>query len=79
LLPARIRLLPRLKAIASQKLYRPETGRPEDYPNLESILPRPINWGPIRQQYDKMIKYATALGLGTATTTSIPMAFSSWI
>ena len=35
-------LLPRLKAIASQKLYRPQTGHAEDYPNLQPILTRPI-------------------------------------
>jgi TnpA family transposase len=69
-------LLPRLKAIASQKLYRPETGRPEDYSNLESILTRPINWELIRQQYDEMIKYATALRLGTAETETILKRFT---
>ena len=26
-------LLPRLKAIHEQKLYRPEAGKPEEYPN----------------------------------------------
>jgi TnpA family transposase len=69
-------LLPRLKAIASQKLYRPETGRPEDYHNLESILTRPINWELIRQQYDEMIKYTTALRLGTAETETILKRFT---
>ncbi len=69
-------LLPRLKAIASQKLYRPETGHAEDYSNLESILTRPINWELIRQQYDEMIKYATALRLGTAETETILKRFT---
>jgi TnpA family transposase len=32
------------------------------------VLSRPINWDLIRQQYDQMIKYATALRLGTAET-----------
>jgi len=27
-------LLPRLKAIHAQKLYRPDTGQPDAYPNL---------------------------------------------
>ena len=36
-------LMPRLKGIASQKLNRPETGRPGDYPNLQPILTRSIN------------------------------------
>ncbi len=69
-------LLPRLKAIASQKLYRPETGRPEDYLNLQPILTRPINWDLIRQQYDEMIKYATALRLRTAETETILKRFT---
>ncbi len=59
-------LLPRLKALASQKMYRPESGQPDDYSNLEPILTKPINWELVRQQYDEMIKYATALRLGTA-------------
>lgn len=54
-------LLPRLKRIHSQKLYRPETGNSNAYPNLQLILTRPINWELIRQQYDQMVKYATAL------------------
>ena len=61
-------LLPRLKAIHSQKLYRPETGKADAYANLQQILTRPIDWELVRQQYDQMIKYATALRLGTAET-----------
>jgi Tn3 transposase DDE domain len=34
-------------------------------------LPRPIDWDLIRQQYDEMVKYATALRLGTAETEAI--------
>ncbi len=49
-------LLPRLKAVASQKLYLPAVGSGGDYPNLEAILTNPINWELIRQQYDEMIK-----------------------
>src|SRR6266566_2784413 len=62
------RLLPRLKNIASQKLSRPEAGNPEDYQNLQPILTKVINWDLIRNQYDEMVKYATALRLGTADT-----------
>jgi hypothetical protein len=58
--------MPRLKDIASQKLHRPEAGRPADYPNLQPVLTRPIDWETIRRQYDEMVKYATALRLGTA-------------
>lgn len=35
-------------------------------PRLAAILTRPIRWGVITQQYDQMVKYATALRLGTA-------------
>jgi TnpA family transposase len=69
-------LMPRLKAIAAQKLYRPVTGRPNDYPNLAPILTRPIRWELIRQQYDEMVKYATALRLGTADAETILKRFT---
>jgi TnpA family transposase len=69
-------LMPRLKAIHSQKLYRPDTGMPEDFQNLKLILTRPIKWELIRQQYDQMIKYATALRLGTAETEAIMKRFT---
>jgi TnpA family transposase len=45
-------LLPRLKAIHAQKLYRPETGKADAYKDLKLILTRPIDWELIRQQYD---------------------------
>ena len=69
-------LLPRLKAIASQKLYRPQTGHAEDYPELQPILTRPINWELIAKQYDEMVKYATALRLGTAEPEAILRRFN---
>jgi TnpA family transposase len=69
-------LLPRLKDIASQKLYRPSAGTPDDYPNLQPLLTRPINWDLIRQQYDEMVKYATALRLGTADSEAILKRFT---
>lgn len=69
-------LLPRLKAIASQKLYRPGDDKPGDYPNLEPILTRPINWELIIQQYDEMIKYTTALKQGTADPEAILRRFT---
>lgn len=69
-------LMPRIKAIHSQKLYRPDTGISEAYPNLQPVLTRPINWEIIRQQYDQMIKYATALRLGTAETEAILKRFT---
>jgi TnpA family transposase len=69
-------LLPRLKAIGRQKLYRPEPGRPDAYPNLAPVLTRPIDWTLIRRHYDHIVKYATALRLGTADAESILRRFS---
>ena len=69
-------LLPRLKAIHAQKLYRPETGKADAYKDLQLILTRPIDWELIRQQYDQMIKYTTALRLGTAETEAILRRFT---
>jgi TnpA family transposase len=69
-------LLPRLKAIGVQKLYRPEAGQAEAYPRLAPVLTRPINWQLIRQQYDELIKYAAALRLGTADAESILRRFT---
>lgn len=69
-------LLPRLKRIHEQKLYRPEVGHPEAYSNLHPILTRPIKWDLIAAQYDQMIKYATALRLGTADPEAILQRFT---
>ena len=69
-------LLPRLKAIHSQKLSRPHTGCPEAYPHLHPVLTKPIDWALIRQQYDQMVKYATALRLGTAETEALLRRFT---
>lgn len=69
-------LLPRLKAIHAQRLYRPEAGQPDAYPNLQPVLSRPIDWELIRRQYDEMVKYATALRLGTAEAEAILRRFT---
>ena len=68
-------LMPRLKAIHVQKLSRPEVGQTDAYENLQPILTKPIDWELIRQQYDQMIKYVTAVRLGTAETDSILRRF----
>jgi len=69
-------LLPRLKGIGRARLYRPDKGNPTAYPNLQPILTRPINWQLIERHYDEMIKYATALRLGTAEADAILKRFS---
>jgi len=69
-------LLPRLKAIATQKLYRPNGDSIHSYPNLEPIMTRPINWELINHQYDEMIKYTTALKQGIANPEAILRRFT---
>src|SRR5262249_15180388 len=71
-----LQLPPRLKAIHAQKLYRPDVGQPAAYPHLRAVLTRPIDWGLIRRQYDQMVKYATAVRLGTAETEAILRRFT---
>ena len=46
------------------------------YGNLEAILTRAIKWELIRQQYDEIIKYTTALRLGTAEPEAILRRFT---
>jgi TnpA family transposase len=69
-------LLPRLKGLHRQKLARPESGKSEKYPNLQPVLAKPIDWDLIRQQYDEMVKYATALRLGTTDAETILRRFT---
>lgn len=69
-------LLPRLKAIHKQKLYLPKKELATQLPNLQLVLKRTIRWDLIRQQYDQMIKYATALRLGTAATDVVLKRFN---
>jgi TnpA family transposase len=70
-------LLPRIKAIHKEKLYRPESGKPDDYQNLQNILTRPIRWDLILEQYDQIVRFTTALRLGTADAESILRRFTS--
>jgi len=71
-----IALLPRLKGIHQKKLYRPYKEQPEAYPNLKEVMSRPINWNLIRNQYDQMIKYVTAIKEKTANVESILKRFT---
>ncbi len=69
------RLLPRLKNIGSIRLYRPDD-TPPGWPALGASLTRPIRWELIEQQYDQMVKYATALRLGTAEAEQVLRSFT---
>ena len=68
------KLLPRLKNIGSIRLYRPDDRNA--YAQLGPVLTRPIRWELIAQQYVQMVKYATALRLGTAESESILRRFT---
>jgi TnpA family transposase len=69
------KLMPRFKNIGSQTLYKPEAGA--SYPNLQPVLgQKPIDWEVIIQQYDELVKYATALRLQVADADSILKRFS---
>ena len=69
-------LLPRIKQINKVRLYRPATGQPDAYPQLAPALTRPIRWDLVEQNYDQMIKYATAIRQGTASTEAILRRFT---
>jgi TnpA family transposase len=69
-------LLPRLKAIASQRLFLPEAGSASSYPNLSCILTRPIDWELIKQQYGEMVRYTTAMAEHTADPEAILQRFT---
>lgn len=70
-------LLPRFKNIHQQRLYIAEKGDTKKYANLTSILKRHIHWASIEAQYDQMIKYATALKIGTASAEMIMDRFKN--
>src|SRR5680860_952024 len=69
-------LLPRIKRINKVRLYRPATGQPDAYAQLAPALTRPIRWDLVEQNYDQMIKYATAIRQGTASTEAILRRFT---
>lgn len=69
-------LLPRIKQINRAKLYRPAAGVPHAWPGLEPALTRPIRWEHIERNYDMLVKYATAIRVGTASTETILRRFT---
>jgi TnpA family transposase len=69
-------LLPRIKQINRIKLYTDAPGGRDAYPRLAPALTRPIRWDLIGQQYDMMVRYATAIRTGTASTEAILRRFT---
>lgn len=72
------KLLPRLKNIGSARLYRPapRTGQADTWQHLDPVLSRSIDVDLIRQQYDQIVKYTTALRLGTAEAEQVLRRFT---
>ena len=71
----RFDLLPRIKRINKMSLYRPAAGEADLWPGLRPAMTRPIRWDKIGEQYDQMMKYATAIRTGTASTEAILRRF----
>jgi TnpA family transposase len=70
-------LLPRLKNVGSARLYRPAAGEDGNWPRLQPVLSaKTIDWELIRQQYDQIVKYTTALRLGTAEAEQVLRRFN---
>ena len=71
-------LKPRLKRINVTKLYLPDTDIRPRIPDLLPVLSKqgPIRWELIAQQYDQLIKYATAINNRTASTEAILRRFT---
>ena len=68
-------LAPRLKAIASQKLYIPNAAIRKELGDIAPILTKEINWDEIERQYDEMVKFATAMKIGTSDPETILRRF----
>lgn len=69
-------LLPRIKQVNHVKLYQPGGEQAHRWPGLEAALTRRIRWDLIENNYDMMIKYATAIRVGTASTEAILRRFT---
>jgi TnpA family transposase len=69
-------LAPRIKRIAHVKLYLPSNGMKGRLLNLTPVLTRAIDWKIIEQQYDEIVKYATAMRVGTSDPETILRRFS---
>ena len=69
-------LMPRFKNLHAQKLSLPDKKLTAKLDNLKWILQDVIDWDQIEQEYDEMVKYATALRIGTAETEAILQRFT---
>lgn len=70
-------LLPRLKNIGAARLSRPGTGEDQKWDHLGPVMTtRAIDWELIARHYDQLVKYATALRLGTAEAEQVLRRFT---
>ena len=69
-------LMPRFKDLHKQKLALVDDADAANYPHLRPILRKAIDWELIARQYDELVKYATALRLGTAEAEAILRRFT---
>ena len=61
------RLMPRFKQIGKMRLSGPGLATDKPWTAIAPVISaRPINWELIAQYYDELVRYATALKLGTA-------------
>ena len=69
-------LMPRFKNLHEQKLSLPDKRLAGKLGHLKWILAGVIDWKLIEREYDEMVKYATAVRLGTAETEAILQRFT---
>lgn len=69
-------LMPRFKNLHEQKLSLPDKRLAVQLGNLKWIVGDVIDWAQVEREYDEMVKYATALRLGTADTEAILQRFT---
>jgi TnpA family transposase len=61
------RLMPRFKQIGKLRLYGPGLSTDKPWTAIAPVISaRTIDWDLIAQNYDELVRYATALKLGTA-------------
>ncbi|MEV7013678.1 Tn3 family transposase [Streptosporangium sp. NPDC051022] len=69
-------MLPRIKQINHVRLYQSGPGDAARYSRLAAALTRPVRWDLVAKNYDQVIKYATAIRTGTASTEAILSRFT---
>lgn len=69
-------LLARIKRINKVKLYCSGKADQEAFEGLVPALTRPIRWELIEQNYDQMVRFATAIRVGTASAEAILRRFT---